>query len=307
MAFPYLADFISYFFGKSIYLPVPTFGTLVAIATLVGVQAFASEIKRREADGSLAANVLSSRLSDFTLIIMASGFVGARLFHILEYTGQFKADPLGMIFSRGGFTIIGGLIFGFAAGCMFVRRLKLPIRTVADAAAPALMLAYAIGRLGCQLSGDGDWGQTANLALKPDWLPTWLWAERYTNNIIQQYIPYPGVYPTPIYECVAGLVLFAILWRVRKHHFAAGWLFSLYLLFSGVERLLIEQIRVNSKYHVFGYSFTQAEALSSAFIVLGIVGLTYFARKRPSTGTRMLVISAATLLATAACSSGHWS
>jgi len=300
MAFPYLSDVVFYFFGRTVYLPVPTFGTLVAIATLIGVRAFSSEIKRLEGNGSLPPKSLSPHLSDFTFVILVAGMIGARVFHILENTDQFMADPMGMIFSRGGFTIIGGLIFGFTAGCIFVRRLKLPIRTVADAAAPALILGYAIGRLGCQLSGDGDWGHLSNLALKPAWLPTWLWAQQYTNNIAQQYIPYPGVYPTPIYECLAGLVIFAILWRVRKHKFAAGWLFSLYLLFSGVERLLVELIRVNTQYHVFGYAFTQAEALSTAFIVLGSVGLIHFGKK--SRSTKILVISAATVLATAACS-----
>jgi len=86
-------------------------------------------------------------------------------------------------------------------------------------------------------------------------------------------IPAPGVYPTPIYETVMALVGFAILWSARKHRFRPGWLFALYLLLSGVERLLIERIRVNPVFQVFGVSATQAELVSVVFIFVGAVGL----------------------------------
>ena len=116
-------------------------------------------------------------VTDLLVFVLLAGVAGARLFHILEHTGQFMADPLGMIFSRSGLSIFGGLIFGVLAGLVCVRRWKLPVRPLLDAVAPAMMLGYAIGRIGCQVSGDGDWGIAANMALKPDWLPTWAWAQ----------------------------------------------------------------------------------------------------------------------------------
>ncbi|MFM9916883.1 MAG: prolipoprotein diacylglyceryl transferase family protein, partial [Rhizobacter sp.] len=79
-----------------------------------------------------------------------------------------------MLLTRSGFSILGGLMFGIIAGVIYTVRAGLPPRTMSDAVAPAMMLGYAIGRLGCQISGDGDWGIAADPALKPAWLPTWL-------------------------------------------------------------------------------------------------------------------------------------
>jgi prolipoprotein diacylglyceryltransferase len=103
------------------------------------------------------------------------------------------------------------------------RSLVLPML---DAAAPAMMLGYAIGRLGCQLSGDGDWGIAADFALKPNWLPDWLWAQTYENNIAGVAIPPPGVYPTPLYEIAMALTLAWLLWTLRSQRHRAGFLFS---------------------------------------------------------------------------------
>lgn len=110
----------------------------------------------------------------------------------------------------------------------------------------------------------------------------WFWAQTYEHNVIGRFIPPPGVYPTPFYETVAALILFAVLWAVRKHKFARGWLFCFYLWLSGVERFFIEKIRVNVRYSVDGFQFTQAELISVVFFVLGSIGLVYMMRGRPS-------------------------
>jgi len=138
-----------------------------------------------------------------------------------------------------------------------------------DSVAPALLLGYAVGRLGCQVSGDGDWGVAANLALKPEWLPTWLWAQTYQGNILGEVIPPPGVYPTPIYESMAAFLMFSILQRVAIRPRSVGCIFALYLLCTGFERLLIEKIRVNPRLDFLGFTFTQAELISVCLIVLG--------------------------------------
>jgi phosphatidylglycerol:prolipoprotein diacylglycerol transferase len=192
------------------------------------------------------------------------------------------ADPWSMILTRSGLSIFGGLIVGTLAGLVCVRRWKLPLRPLLDAVAPAMMLGYGIGRIGCQVSGDGDWGSAANMALKPDWLPTWLWAQTYDNNIFGEVIAAPGVYPAPIYETAMALVCFAVLWKLRKHPFLSGWLFSVYLLLAGIERLLIEQIRVNPVFHVGRFNATQAEMIAVALIALGIVGLAVLSRRMPA-------------------------
>jgi phosphatidylglycerol:prolipoprotein diacylglycerol transferase len=93
-------------------------------------------------------------------------------------------------------------------------------------------------------------------------------------------LPAGGVYPTPLYEFLMCAVLFGILWALRTHPFKRGWLTSLTLLFFGVERLLIEQIRVNNTFDVFGMVVTQAEVISTVLILTGVTGLVLTTRKR---------------------------
>ena len=143
-----------------------------------------------------------------------------------------------------------------------------------------MMMGYAIGRIGCQLSGDGDWGIAADVALKPSWIPLWLWAQTYEGNVAGVLIEPPGVYPTPIYETVMALVAFAILWALRKHPWRAGWLFSLFLLLTGIERLLVEQIRVNVSFDLLGLQLTQAELIAAAMLVAGLFGAVVLRKPR---------------------------
>jgi phosphatidylglycerol:prolipoprotein diacylglycerol transferase len=117
------------------------------------------------------------------------------------------------------------------------------------------------------------------MALKPDWLPTWFWAQTYDNNIVGELIALPGVYPTPMYETMMALFCFAILWGLRRHAFKMGWLFSVYLILTGVERLLIEQIRVNPVLDVMGVMATQAQMIAVTLIVLGVAGSVTLARR----------------------------
>jgi phosphatidylglycerol:prolipoprotein diacylglycerol transferase len=195
------------------------------------------------------------------------------LFYVFDNLNQFLADPASLIFSRSGFSIYGGLFLGVLAGIVFLRRHSIPIRPMLDAVAPAMMIGYALGRVACQVVGDGDWGIASDLALKPGWLPHWLWAQSYQGNILGVEIEAPGVYPTPIYESAAGLVLFGVLWACRRHTHRAGFLFSLYVLLAGFERLLIEKIRINIEHSILGLSLTQAEIVSVLIIAAGLIGV----------------------------------
>jgi len=295
MSFPFLSDLVKAVSGYDLPLPIPMFGIFVAIATLVAAGFLRRELERLHAagrigtvrtrvkakDGTVSEVEVPPQdvVPDLTVVVMFAGIIGARVFHILEHTDQFMADPWPMIFSRSGLSIFGGLIAGTLAGLVCVRRWKLPLRPLLDAAAPAMMIGYAIGRIGCQVSGDGDWGSAANMALKPEWLPTWLWAQTYDHNIFGEVIAAPGVYPAPIYETAMALVCFAVLWKLRKHPLLTGWLFSVYLLLAGIERLLIEQIRVNPVLHVGGFHATQAEMIAVALIVLGLAGVAVLSRR----------------------------
>jgi phosphatidylglycerol:prolipoprotein diacylglycerol transferase len=146
-----------------------------------------------------------------------------------------------------------------------------------------MMLAYAVGRLGCQLSGDGDWG-IVNLHPKPfSWLPDWVWSYRYPHNVLEAGNPIAGcagqycnqlaqpVYPTPFYEFLMCSVLFLVLWLIRKKIRVAGQLFGIYLIFNGMERFLIEKIRVNTKYEGLPFQPTQAELISLVLVLGGVL------------------------------------
>jgi phosphatidylglycerol:prolipoprotein diacylglycerol transferase len=297
MSFPYLSDFIYWLSGYRLPLPFAMFGIFVAFGVLAAGAGLRRELRRKHASGQIgcaqrpvkqkdgggtAAVAPDALVSDFAMVVLLAGVAGARVFHILENLGTFSADPLSMIFSRSGLSVFGGLIVGGLAGFVLLRRWNISVRPFLDAIAPAMMLGYAIGRLGCQVSGDGDWGTAANMALKPAWLPTWLWAQTYDNNIFGEVIAAPGVYPTPIYEALMALACFALLWTIRKHPFQAGWLFSVYLILAGVERFLIEQIRVNAKLGLFGMHLTQAEFIALIFLGAGLVGVAVFGRRASS-------------------------
>lgn len=297
--YPRLSDITRDLFGFTLPIPIYSFGAMVAIAVLVAAWLSGKELDRMYREGRLpSVRVEPPKSTDktkrrrpeevspahlmgtLTIIALVAGFAGAKVFHILENLDEFALAPWRMIFSTGGFTFFGGLIVAGAAIAWYARKRNLRIGLIADAFAPGLMIAYGIGRIGCHLAGDGDWGIVADLSAKPSWIPTWLWAETYPNNILNVDIPLPGAYPTPLYEFAMAAVIFGILWSLRRHPFRPWWLFSLYLVFVGFERFLIEKIRVNNVFEVLGMQVTQAEVISVTLMVIGLIGLALTTRKR---------------------------
>jgi phosphatidylglycerol:prolipoprotein diacylglycerol transferase len=214
-------------------------------------------------------------------LAIVGGIVGARLFFVLGNLDQFAADPFGTLFASGGLTFYGGFLLAAGLIVWFLKRHDLSVRAFADTIAPGLILAYGIGRIGCYLAGDGDWGVCSDLANKPGWLPAWLWSENFEGNILgspatalENCPPAAdGVYPTMLYEFAASVAIFAVLWALRKHPYKGGWLFSLYLVMSGIERFFIELIRVNRAYDLMGLVVTRAQLISGLLILAGTVGL----------------------------------
>lgn len=224
-------------------------------------------------------------MGELTIAAFIGGIAGAKLFHILENLSEFSNDPVGSIVSFSGLTFYGGLIVGGAAVLYRARKRGIPVLHMLDTGGPAMMLAYGTGRIGCHVSGDGDWG-IVNSAPKPDWmsfLPDWLWSYDYPHNVNSVGVPIPGctgiehcmhldppVFPTPFYETVMALLLFVLLWSMRKRFAYAGSLFGLYLIVSGLERFLIEKIRVNTIMELFGMHVTQAEVISVCMMAAGV-------------------------------------
>jgi phosphatidylglycerol:prolipoprotein diacylglycerol transferase len=298
MSFPYITDIANALLGTHWALPIPTFGVVVAAAIGIAASLARAEARRLEALGRLPLRA-HLVVGDLALVSALAGIVGARALYIVDHPLQFIADPAALILSRAGFSIYGGLLFGVCAGVLFLRRRGVPIAPMLDATAPSMMLGYGVGRLGCQLAGDGDWGIAANMALKPAWLPDWLWAQTYDGNIVGVVIPEPGVYPTPIYESAAALVLFAALLALRSEVQRPTYLFSVYLIFAGFERLLIEKLRINPEHDWLGMRLTQAEAISIVLVVGGLIGVLVTMRGRKPWTRALLALGVAT--AVSAC------
>lgn len=269
------------------------------------------------------------RVGELTIIALIVGLLGAKLFDIFENWSDFVAHPGNYLSSGAGLTFYGGLICAAAAIIYYARRNKFSVRHLADAIAPSLMIAYAIGRIGCQVAGDGDWGiynsaykvdATNKIALagptdfadtvhahatyfvqhygridslphkafvKPsglNFLPDWLFAYHYPHNVNKTGVPIAGctdmycnrlavpVFPTPFYETLVCTVLFFILWALRKRIKLIGSLFCLYLVLNGLERFLIEKIRVNNQMNFFGLHPTQAEVIAVGLMIAGVAG-----------------------------------
>ena len=231
-------------------------------------------------------------VGNITLIAAISGIIGAKIFHNLENIDDFLADPMGQLLSFSGLTFYGGLICGAISVIIYCRKYKINIIHLMDSAAPALMISYAIGRIGCQMSGDGDWG-IVNLAPKPEWLglfPDWIWSYNFPNNVINAGVYIEGctgrfcsvlpepVWPTSLYETIMCLMLFGLLWFLRKKIGIPGMIFSIYLILNGTERFFIEKIRVNTEYNFLG-GITQAEIISFCLIITGLLMSFFFVMK----------------------------
>lgn len=222
------------------------------------------------------------RVGDIVLYAAIFGFLGAKIFHNLENWGEFVKDPIGNLIAFSGLTFYGGLICATIAIIYFARKHKIGVVHLADAMAPTMMFAYAMGRVGCQVSGDGDWGIVNNNPKPFAWMPDGLWSSVYAHNVIGEGVPIKDcvgqycnqlpmpVYPTALYEVIACLLLFCVLWFLRTRIKVAGRLAALYLFFNGIERFSIEQIRVNTKYVDLPFQPTQAEIIALVLFLGGV-------------------------------------
>ena len=255
-------------------ITITSFGLAMALAFLAGYAVVLVQLRERGEDADLASDILISAL--------IGGIVGAKLYYVLLYWDRTAQDPLAMLFSRDGLVWYGGLAGGVLGVYLMVRRRGLNRRDVGDLAAPAISLAYAIGRLGCLGVGD-DYGRPTDswvgIAFPEGIPPSTAGNLRRFGVEVDPAIPDSqvlAVHPTQIYETLMALGMFIILWLLRKHPHRAGWLFGLWLALAGVERLIVEVFRAKDD-RFFG-PLTLAQLISLVLIGIGIWGVVKFRR-----------------------------
>jgi len=233
-------------------LPVRSFGLMVALALFAGAVRLAISFKRYGLDARLAERYVTAA--------GVSGLLGARLWYLVENWGEVKHDLLGALFSSAGFTFYGGFIIGSLVVLYLARRDGTDIGKFCDSLGPCLSLGYAVGRLGCQLSGDGDYGVAT----------TGLWGMSYSTGIVPTP---PGVlvYPTPLFESTISLLVLWFLSRIEVSPTALTGRFQrfgLYLVLISLERLCVEGFRVNP---IVAWGMSEAQIIALVLITLGCV------------------------------------
>jgi phosphatidylglycerol:prolipoprotein diacylglycerol transferase len=243
-------------------ITIYSFGLMMAVAFLSAAHLLGLELQRKGYNRDIASSLM--------IWAAVGGLVGARLWLVIDKWESFLADPIGSVISGAGFVWYGGLIGGaLAVGWVARRQYKIPFLRVADSVAPGLAVGHGIGRFGCQLAGDGDWGSVTTLP----------WGMAYESAIIGwDYPPGVKVHPAPLYEAGCYFAIAAILWRWRKTPGRDGVVFSWYLISSSIVRFLVEFVRINPAVWL---NLTAAQVTS---VILAIVGIGLFAALRAPLG-----------------------
>jgi phosphatidylglycerol:prolipoprotein diacylglycerol transferase len=244
-------------------LSIPTYGLMVALGMISGAYILQADFDRR-----------GIKADAFTILTIAglSGIFASKVYSALESPAEFFAHPIALLFNRYGFTWFGGFLGGAAALLILARRAKIPILEFMDPCSPAAAFGYSLGRMGCLLSGDGDYGQPTSLP----------WGMGFPNGIVPTNGPagtcaqwgWPEnckVHPTPVYEFFAWVAIAAFLWylggKLLHRPQDRGVVFCAYLILTGIARFLVEIIRINPRVFL---GLTNAQIVSILSVMAGI-------------------------------------
>ncbi|HBU57298.1 MAG TPA: hypothetical protein DEB33_06055 [Gemmatimonadetes bacterium] len=252
--------------------PITSFGVFMLLAFLTAGYVLRAELQRVNEDPDKAW--------DFVFMAVIGGILGAKVYYLLLNFPSLIEDPIRMVFSRGGLVWYGGFLLATALVIREIRRQGLSVPVMADLIAPALALAYAVGRIGCFLVGD-DWGLPTDSFLGvrfPQGAPATtvqnieqMFGITVDPALIEEYGNVVPVHPTQLYEVGMSTLIFFILWRIREHGHQKGWLFMLWLGCAGVERFLVEFLRAKDD-RFFGV-LTVAQIISLAIVAVGVWGV----------------------------------
>ena len=264
--------------------PITSFGVMMFLSFIVGAWVLARQLERYGLEGKLAWDLLAG--------MAIGGIVGARLYYVGLHFDDFLANPVAELFARGGLVWYGGFMGGVFGYWIQVHNRDLPMAVMFDATAPALAIAYAVGRLGCFLVGD-DYGIPTDswigIAFPEGSPPTTAGYLRSVGADVPPSVPDTEilrVHPTQLYEIAAGLTMFAFLRRFASRPHRTGQPFALFLILYGIERFAVEFVRAKGDRVIAGLSTSQIASIA----LLGLGAFLYFR----STGRSLQPDSAAT-------------
>lgn len=260
---------------------ITSFGLMMFLSFVTGAWIMSKQLKRYGLNPEIAWDILAW--------VAIGGILGAKLYYLALHWQDLVADPIGEVTSRGGLVWYGGLIGGITALYLQIRPRKgkprLPMPVIFDSTAPALAVAYAVGRMGCFLVGD-DYGVYTDgpfgIAFPKGSPPSTAGQLRLAGDTgVPAALPdnaIVAVHPTQLYEIGLALVMFVILWRLAARRLKPGQLFAMFMILYAIERFIIEFVRAKTDRWVFGLSTSQL-----ASVVLLVVGVYFWYRQSKQT------------------------
>jgi phosphatidylglycerol:prolipoprotein diacylglycerol transferase len=246
-------------------LTIYSYGLMMALGFLAADLVVSLDCRRRGINRDFSS----------ALVVWAAifGIAGSRILDVLNNLSLYLANPKMIIFSSSGFVWYGGLTGGILAAYVLSHRWGIKFKVTADMCGPALAIGQAIGRIGCQLSGDGDWGLPSKLPWAmayPNAIVGWnsqtVMTLNNKNELVSGYFPGVRVHPTPVYETILYTIVFVILWRFRRYNKIDGRVFYLYLVLAGASRFAVEFIRVNPR---VALGLSEAQLIAMGMMIFG--------------------------------------
>ena len=238
------------------FFKVYSYGLMTALGFVVTGFLLKRELKKTSLPPKLTNSIV--------IWAILGGVGGSKLYSAIESLGNPNTGFLATLFSGSGLVWYGGLIGGAIAVLIVIWRSRAPMMKVIDLISPLLILGYAFGRMGCFLSGDGDYGPPTDLP----------WGMAFPNGVVPTL---ERVHPTPLYEIILSLMAFAFLWKVRRRSIPTGWIFNIYLILAGTERFITEFWRLTP---VVAFGMTVAQLISLVMITVGIAAILYYWKTR---------------------------
>jgi phosphatidylglycerol---prolipoprotein diacylglyceryl transferase len=284
-------------------LNVYSYGLMLGIAFILGSYILSLHLKRHKLDPAAASTI--------TVLAVIFGIGGAKILYLIEDWSLFLRDPWGMTFSPGGLTWYGGFLLALLAVSLYIKARHLPFMKIWDGLGIALILAYGVGRVGCHLSGDGDYGPPTTLpwgtiylqgTAKPammlqgyfeshpeeraqwhyDELRMIIGGKDKMGHYYSRFDEVTPLHPSPIYELLLGCMGFGILLWLRTKFHVDGLLFMAYVMLSSVFRFSVEFVRLNPKLYA---GLSEAQLFSIGLFIAALIGFIILSRRATTSTT----------------------